>query len=570
MSERVWRSELQLPAQVDTSGIGAYLAAGIVPSGAGSTVTEVVSGAVIATAAYTANINEQGITSTQLNTSATTFELRSNLGFNTATHSLILVVDVFIGREMGQSYTQRYLGVGENGTSIGINSNGGYSSTAKVWGGVNGNSSIQPTSITADFPHSTRATVAVHYDSATRRVDVYIDGAKLLTGVPIPANANSLSNILLASLGTTKDKFYSLNAFMKTGAFTSEEVLEAVSNPYAAYKTQEVVASSNVVNDYTVGPGGSASGFDYPTVHAALTGTRPATERVRLIMSGSTMLGGDFYGREKTGNESFANSWEIIAAPGQEFTGDVTKTDIATIIPEINGLMMYSAYGWIISGMRFLSDASHNWSQNPLSLAKQYNAAKVEGLLKSCWFQSNPTDTRGQGMSISSGNVLISIVDCLATDYWEDGLSGQRTNNSVVINCKRSGGTSGYTAAFQNNNAEFINCVADVRTASKSFPFGYQSRFIGSNNVSNNVGAARYQDSYGSVDFSSAYVDYAGGDYRFTQTFADAHLIGKGVNGSDIASWLYAKTVSVVLGVPINLSITSLLATSVRLNWEQG
>lgn len=569
MAERVWREELQFPVEVDTSGIGAHLVSGVVPAGVdGNTLTDAVSGAVIPVAAYTGNRNENCISSTEVGTAALGFTLKDDLNFNSSLHSLILTADIYIGRTTGQSFSNAILGVWNyGGSTFTIEGNGGYSSTVKVWGRLQYNSSIPASNISSFWAHSNRKTVSVHYDVVGRTVDVYLSGEKIITGVAIPAGKNMTNDTLSANLATANDKIYSLNTFMKSGAFTPEEVIEAVSNPYSAYKTASAVTDENTVNEYTVGP---SAVFDYSSLYDAFSGAQPATERTRFVASGNTLIGGNFYSGSLTSDASYAKSWEITAAQGEEFTGDTTDPNIATITMNSRGIMIGEVTGYKIQGLRLYVDSALSWAITPTALSSRYGSPGTTGTVQDCWFDSDLAATKGYAMSITRSTDDLTVINCLSTNFWGQGFDARRITNSVVINCRRDNSSSEATALFQAKNSMFINCVADGRTSSNSFPEGYLAKFIGSNNVSSDDGALNYTNSQGNIDFSLAYLDFNSGDYRFTPEFSDTYLLGQGENGSDIASWLWAP--SSTINTPINLSIqyNTNDASIVTLVWEQG
>jgi len=67
----------------------------------------------------------------------------------------------------------------------------------------------------------------------------------------------------------------------------------------------------------------------------------------------------------------------------------------------------------------------------------------------------------------------------------------------------------------------------------------FQNTTTGSNNISSGTSATDLGIGTGSVPFTNAFVDEALNDYRINQAWADTNLVGKGWNGSDIASFAY-------------------------------
>lgn len=234
----VTRAQIALPAVPDTSGIGQYLVCGVVPYEAGTAVTDVVSGTTTTTpAAFTAAI-DNGVTSTQTNTSAARFDVKTNLGFNTATDSLVLHLDSFVGRQIGQSYSQQVLEIWDYaGTNIGLDGAGGYGGTYKAWGRIKYNNSFSATTLSSlgAFPYDTRKNVVLHYDPSTRIVDVYVDGTKVISGAAMAAGDVTKNNVTI-NMGTTLDRMYTYSVFKKTGSFTATELDALVNDPYSAYQ----------------------------------------------------------------------------------------------------------------------------------------------------------------------------------------------------------------------------------------------------------------------------------------------------------------------------------------------
>lgn len=545
MSEITWRDELKFQGEVDPTGIGQYLTDAVIPYADGTSVWNIPRAIDIVAPSHTVNA-DNSVTSSEVSTAGSGFYQKENHPFVTATESIVLVGEIYVGHQTGQSTNTSFLKLWNySGTTFGFDFGGGYGSTLKAWGRIGYSSSIAATNITSDFPSNTRNFVALHYDPSTRMVDIYLNGIVILAGTPIADGNNAINLELSTSLGTTKDRFYSAMCFSKSGSFTEIELEEILSNPYSAFMTEiESNTDGHIVDDYTVGPTAEGT-YDYASAKALMDGTRPAVNRVRGTFYGQTPIGGSFYSSSYHDTANFPYAWEWVANESEYFNGNPLD-DIATIRMYSRGLALSEVQNFHVHGLKLLIDqnAPEGWSIDPRGIGDLYNTPEIRGKIEWCFFAGVVGDTLGDGVAFTDTKgdpEFIVIENCLAADLAESGFSanGQTVINSVAVNCNTSGGT-GRSAAMLNNNTHFYNCVVDVPSGGNSFADHYNSKNIGSNNVTNDAEGAKFEAGQANVDFTNAYVDRLGGDFRFTEAFADTYLKGKGANGSDIASWLYA------------------------------
>ena len=178
--------------------------------------------------------------------------------------------------------------------------------------------------------------------------------------------------------------------------------------------------------------------------------------------------------------------------------------------------------------------------------------------------------TQGALVGSNEGNLNpTKVLRCVVANY-RTGADNKPVNliDSIVYNCGGSFGDWGSVGnhvdtkatnvvIYRDGNAERPQIV--IRAIdSNANPVNYRNVIVADNSLTTE-GITSGQEN---IDFTGAFTDLSAGDYRLTQVFANANLVGKGIDGSDIVSWAYADSGGTVSGITAFLA-SSTVASSV-------
>lgn len=222
-----------------------------------------------------------------------------------------------------------------------------------------------------------------------------------------------------------------------------------------------------------------------------------------------------------------------------EVYGDTGESDVIAAVDQLGSLELRAATGEEVDfkgGGAKLGTAAVYGSRSTFILKnlRINNYLSINGdltnnnIIDSCHIDNNNTSNGIllDDLPLIVKNTLIS--NCNRGIY----SSSSATKNNVQV----------YDSILVNNNdyngvgCNFTNCIASGATTND---------FLDSVTID-----TISEDNSGSIpntDFTGAYLNASGGDYRINQSWADTNLVGKGFNNSDIAKWAYYEAVATVI-----------------------